>query len=162
MSWVGRRMDHLGSAVFGAGGGLTMSQAPAFTQAYLQRLGGHIDEARRTIEEIASGRVLAWMGEEERLQAVAELTQRLEALQAMREQLISTPAMLRPAAMLRYADWSVARRAAEDFVPAVPLDPSSLVWTGVGIVLAVLAYECCKVPAWWARRRRERAGDAAT
>ena len=34
------------AAVFAAGG----AQGPAFVQAYLQRLGGHIDEARRTVD----------------------------------------------------------------------------------------------------------------
>jgi len=163
MSWLGRRFDHLGSAAFGGAGGIGFSQAPAFTQAYLQRLGGHVDEARLTIERVADGEILPWLGAENRREFITELSTRLETLESLRNELLEAPAMLRPLVALQHGDWTIARRAAGDFVPAVPLDPASLVWTGIGIVVAVVLYECCKTPAWWVRRRRRtRSGDAAS
>lgn len=166
MSWVGRRVDHLASALFGGAGGLSFSQAPAFTQAYLQRLGGHVDEARRTIERIASGELLPWLAPEGRTTAVAELQLRLDDLLALQERLQDTPALLRPLALLRHGEWSIAERAAGDFVPAIPIDPASLTWTGIGIVLAVILYELlCRAPisaVRWRRAKRAQAADAAT
>lgn len=160
MSWLSRRLDHLGSATFGAAGGLALSQAPAFVQAYLQRLGGHIDEARRTVEGMQRGDLLPWLDDTARGLGSAELSLRLQELEAFRERLLDAPAWWRPARLLHEADWSIARRAAEDFVPAVPLDPASLIWTGVGVILAALAWETFKIPAWYAQRRR--ADSAAT
>jgi hypothetical protein len=161
MSWLSRRLDHLGSASFGAVGGLGLSQAPAFVQAYLQRLGGHIDEARRTVEGMQRGELLPWLDDTARSLGAAELSLRLQELEALRERLLEVPAWWRPARLLQQADWSIARRAAEDFVPAVPLDPASLIWTGVGVIVAALAWETCKIPAWYTQRRDARVASSA-
>lgn len=162
MSWIGRRIDHLASAVFGGVGGLGFSQAPAFTQAYLQRLGGHVDEARLTLERVAAGDLLPWLAPEGRAAAVGELQVRLDELLDLQTKLQDTPALLRPLAMLRQGEWSIAERAAGDFVPAVPLDPASLTWTGIGIVLAVVLYELlCRAPIGVVRWRREKRALAA-
>ncbi|MEX0915754.1 MAG: DUF2937 family protein [Wenzhouxiangellaceae bacterium] len=158
MSWLTRRLDHLGSATAGGAGGLGFSQAPAFTHAYLQRLGGHIDEAHRTIDKVAAGEFLPWLDEARREQAVSELSLRLAELQQLQQALLETPAMLRPVALLRHADWSIARGAAEAFVPAVPVDPASIVWTLIGVVLLALCWDACKLPFWAAgKARRQRA-----
>ena len=156
MSWLTRRLDHLGSAAAGGIGGITLSQAPAFTHAYLQRLGGHIDEARRTIDRLAAGDVLPWLEGDARAQAVAELTQRLTELEQLRQAVLETPAMLRPIMLLRQAEWSIARAAAGDFVPAIPIDPASIVWTLAGVVIAALAWDAARIPFWAARRARAR------
>ncbi|WP_318284977.1 DUF2937 family protein [Halomonas denitrificans] len=166
MGWVGRRMDHLGSAAFGGAGGLGFSQAPAFTQAYLQRLGGHVDEAQRTIEKIRQGELLPWLAPDGRATAIAELQVRLDQLLALQAQLRDTPPLLRPLTLLRRGEWSIAERAAGDFVPAIPLDPASLTWTGIGIVVAVIAYELlCRAPIggvrWYRNRRQADANGAA-
>ena len=160
MSWIGRRLDHIGSAAAGGVGGLSLSQAPAFTNAYLQRLGGHIDEAQRTVERLRSGEILPWLGPEGREQAVTELSMRLEQLEQLRRDLLEAPALLRPLALLQHADWSIAKSAAEAFVPAVPLSPAALTWTLIGVVVAALCYDCLKIPAWTARRVRERRAAA--
>ena len=160
MSWLTRRLDHLGSAAFGALGGLCLSQAPAFTQAYLQRLGGHIDEARRTVERMIAGEILPWLGQGAREQAVDELSLRLQQLQHLESTLTTVPATIRPLMLLRHADWSIARRTAESFTPAIPIDPASLLWTGIGIVAAAIAFETCKIPAWFVRRKQTRATSA--
>lgn len=160
MSWIGRRVDHLASAAFGGVGGLGFSQAPAFTQAYLQRLGGHVDEARLTIERVERGALMPWMAPDDRAAALSELQVRLDELAELQARLQETAPLLRPLAMLRQGEWSIAERAAGDFMPAVPLDPASLTWTGIGIVLAVILYELlCRAPislVRWRRGRRTR------
>lgn len=162
MSWLTRRVDHLASAAFGGAGGITFSQAPAFTRAYLQRLGGHVDEAQRTVDQVTAGELLPWLAPEGRATAVAELQLRLDELLALQQRIQEAPDLLRPLALLRHGEWSIAERAAGDFVPAIPLDLASLTWTGVGIVVAVVLYELlCRAPigaVQW-HRRRKRAGD---
>lgn len=156
MSWLTRRLDHLGSATAGGVGGIGFSQAPAFTHAYLQRLGGHIDEARRTIDMVRAGEALPWLGEDGRRQAATELSLRLDELVELRQVLLDTPAMLRPVALLRHADWSIARSAMEAFSPSIPIDPASIVWTAIGVVVAALAWDGAKIPFWAAGRVRAR------
>ena len=147
MSWMTRKADNLGSATSGGVGGISLSQAPAFTQAYLQRLGGHIDEARLTVERIASGETLPWLVDEDRSQAAVELSARVTELEQYQTQIEQAPATLQPLMLLRHGEWSIAERAFDNFTPAIPLDPASLVWTGIGIVAALVVYELIKAPA---------------
>ncbi|MEM7054535.1 MAG: DUF2937 family protein [Pseudomonadota bacterium] len=147
MSWMTRKADNLGSAASGGVGGIGLSQAPAFTQAYLQRLGGHIDEARLTVEGISSGATLPWLAAEDRSQAAIELSARVAELEQYQAQIEQAPAMLQPFMLLRHGEWSIAERAIENFTPAIPLDPASLLWTAIGVVAALVVYELIKAPA---------------
>lgn len=156
MSWVGRKFDNLGSAVAGAGGGMGLSQAPAYTQAYLQRLGGHLDEARRTLDLVERGVLVPELTEAERAQAVTGFSERVAELEATYTSIADASPLMQPVLMLRHADSDIARRAWEAFTPAVPIDMPSLVWTGVGVLVALLTYELFKSPAAVVRRRRMR------
>lgn len=156
MSWITRRLDHICAAAAGGVGGITLSQAPAFTNAYVQRLGGHIDEAARTVALLRDGEILPWLGPAGRAEAVAELSTRLETLQDLHQRLADAPELLRPLALLRHGDWAIARSAAEAFTPAVPISPGALTWTLIGVVIAALVYDSCKVPFIAAGRLRRR------
>ncbi|MFN2334344.1 MAG: DUF2937 family protein, partial [Wenzhouxiangellaceae bacterium] len=125
-----------------------------------QRLGGHIDEARRTVEQMAAGEILPWLAQAAREQAVDELSLRLQQLLHLESTLMTVPATIRPLMLLRHADWSVAQRTADSFTPAIPIDPASLMWTGIGIVVAAIAFESCKIPVWAVRRKHARAARA--
>jgi hypothetical protein len=100
------------AAVFAAGS----AQGPAFVQAYLQRLGGHIDEARRTVFELREG------------------------------------------AMSRAVPDDTARdRLLEAFTPAMPLDPTSLIYAAIGLVIGWAFWELVQWPVRARlRKRRQR------
>lgn len=153
MSWIGRKFDNLGSAVSGGAGGMGLSQAPAFTQAYLQRLGGHLDEARRTLRLIEQGEMLPRLDVENRQEALNEFGQRVDQLQQAYDAIAQAPGLVQPLVMMRHSESDIAQRAWENFTPAIPVDTASLVYTGVGIVLALLVYELLKVPGLLFRRR---------
>ncbi len=155
MGWVGRKFDNLGSAVSGAGGGMGLSQAPAFTQAYLQRLGGHLDEARRSLDLVERGVLVPELTDIEREQAARGFTDRVAELEATYSSIADASPLMQPVLMMRHADADIARRAWEAFTPAVPVDAPSLIWTGVGVLLALLVYELFKAPAAVVRRRRK-------
>ncbi len=154
MGWVGRKFDNLGSAVAGAGGGMGLSQAPAFTQAYLQRLGGHLDEARRTLELVQQGVLVPELTAAEREQAAVGFADRVAELEATYASIADASPLMQPILMLRHGDSEIARRAWEAFTPAVPIDAPSLIWTGIGVVAALLVYELFKSPAAVVKRRR--------
>lgn len=155
MGWVGRKFDNLGSAVAGAGGGMGLSQAPAFTQAYLQRLGGHLDEARRTLDLVERGILVPELTEAERAQAVQGFAERVAELEATYASIAEASPLMQPVLMMRHGDSDIARRAWEAFTPAVPIDATSLIWTAVGVLVALLIYELFKSPAAVVRRRRK-------
>lgn len=158
MSWITRRLDNLGSAVTGGAGGMGLSQAPAFSHAYLQRLGGHIDEARRMLDGVRDASILPDLPEGARSEAIADLTLRLADLQAARAALTDADPWLRPLALLRHADPTIARRTLDAFTPAMPLDGASLLYTGLGVILALVVWELIKAPGALMTRRRPRPG----
>lgn len=160
MGWATRKVDNLGSAVSGGAGGMGLSQAPAFTQAYLQRLGGHIDEARRTLARIERGEMLGRLDIADREEAVAEFTARVHELEATHAAITDASPLFQPLVMLQHADTDIARRAWEAFTPAIPVDAPSLIYTATGLVLALLIYELIKSPAGLVRRRRRRQAAA--
>lgn len=156
MGWVGRKFDNLGSAVAGAGGGMGLSQAPAFTQAYLQRLGGHLDEARRTLDLVERGVLVPELTASERGQAAEGFAERVAELEMTLSSIADASPLMQPLLVMRHADSEIARRAWEAFTPAVPIDAPSLIWTGGGVLLALILYELFKSPAAIVRRRRHR------
>ncbi len=158
MGWFARKFDNLGSACSGAAGGMGLSQAPAFTQAYLQRLGGHLDEARRTLAMIERGQWLQQLGVEDRQQAAREFSARVFELEQALLSISQAPPLLQPLVMLQHADSDIAQRAWEHFTPAIPVDAPSLVYTGCGIVLALIVYELFKSPAALFRKKKVTAG----
>ncbi len=158
MGWFTRKFDNLGSACSGAAGGMGLSQAPAFTHAYLQRLGGHLDEARHTLAMIERGQWLQQLGVEDRQQAAREFGVRVIELEQALLAISQAPPLLQPLVMLQHADGTIAQRAWEHFTPAIPVDPPSLVYTGCGIVLALIVYELFKSPAALFRKKKATTG----
>lgn len=157
MSWITRKLDNLGSALTGGAGGMALSQAPAYAHAYLQRLGGHIDEAQRLVDRVREGAALPTLDPASRAQAVTDLSGRVADLHAARDALLDAPAWLRPVLLLGHADPAIAGRTLEAFTPALPLDPASLAYTGAGVVLALVVWELLKAPGALAMRRAGRA-----
>lgn len=139
------------AAVFAAGS----AQGPAFVQAYLQRLGGHIDEARRTVAELRDGavsRAVTDDGSRERL--VEAFSARLSDLEASRDAILNTHPLWRPVIMARQADRDIASATAEAFVPAMPLDPNSLIYAAIGLALGWVVWELLQWPVKARYRKR--------
>ena len=131
------------AAVFAAGS----AQGPAFVQAYLQRLGGHIDEARHTVFELRDGamsRAVTDDGSREKL--VEVFSTRLADLEASRETILTAHPLWRPVVMARQADRDIAAATAEAFTPAMPLDPTSLIYAAIGLVFGWIVWELVQWP----------------
>lgn len=114
-------------------GAALFSQLPEFMQQYLQRLGGHLDEARRLQE--TSPALAA---------RVAELVQAHDSL-------TSAGVLVRPYAFLRHLQPEIALNTLQIFRPALPLTLEGLVYAGFGMLAAVLLLRLVLEPF---RRRR--------
>ncbi|WP_232767352.1 DUF2937 family protein [Geminisphaera colitermitum] len=157
-------------------GAVSFSQGPEFIQQYTQRLGGHLDEARRQLEQFSkmarelgmsldgliehSARgadpVSAKFGE-----VVVSTRERVESLAAAEQALRDASLWDRPFVFLRHLDWQIAEGTWQAYKPAVPTTLEGLTYGGVGLVIALGLYwgisglTCSGVARW--RRKREMA-----
>lgn len=148
MTWIGRKLDSLIGAAFAAVGGLSCSQFQAFIHQYLQRLGGHLDEARNTAAGM-NGFALDDAARQA-IRAAAEV--RVAELQVAMDAIGRADALNQPIAFARHVDWQIAKRALTEFHPAIPIDTVSLIYAAVGFVAGLLIYDFVKLP--FGRRRQ--------
>jgi hypothetical protein len=173
---VGRFGETILDRVLCVAGAVGLSQAPEFFQQYLQRLGGHLDEARRQLasfEVVAkqSGITLQQLIDTTKAQTaepvaklggvIAETQARVESLATAETALREASVWERPFVFLSHLDHGIAARTWEVFKPAVPVTAEGFVYAAVGMLLALAIYQL--VIAWPARLliRRWRKGPPA-
>ena len=136
-------------------GAILFSQVPEFIQQYLQRLGGHLDEAQRqlgrlraaaeasglTVEQLAArteadpDAAIGKLGGVLR-EAISRVQQLSEAEAAIRHASLWT----KPFVFARYYDEAIARATGSVFRPAVPTTIEGLVYALVGMALMLALY----------------------
>lgn len=148
MRWLLRKIDSLAGALVAALGALACAQLPEFVQQYLQRLGGHVEEARRQLAMLGGDDALRTLdaGSRQAFETVAQA--RLAMLEAQQQALQGAAPVLRPLEFLRSFDRDIAVSAFDVFVPALPLDTAGLVFGGAGLLAGWLLYELAKLPFW--------------
>jgi hypothetical protein len=160
LDWLLQKLDMLLGAGFAAAVGMAASQTQAFMNQYLQRLGGHLDEAQLNLDRITTGVRYQTMSDTVRRELEADATLRVGELQTSYDAIANAGLFSRPYALLRTADDAIVAGTWADFVPSVPLDTNALIYIGVGIVLALIAYEIVKFPITYVlgqpRRRKFR------
>ena len=155
-------------------GAILFSQIPEFIQQYVQRLGGHLDEARRQLaqlRDIASqtGLTLDQLAARTAADpdlAVAQLGTHLHRVGARVHDLGAAEAAIRgasiwtrPFVFARYADPAIARSTWAVFKPAVPTTIEGLVYALAGVLFMLglyyggVKYPCRRILR--ARRRRQ-------
>lgn len=159
-------------------GAVLFSQLPEFIQQYLQRLGGHLDEARRQLEQFRavaaqSDLTLAQLiarnlGSSEPTVAglgrvIQETMARVDALAAADAAIRQASMLSRPFVFLRHLDLSIVHATWTIFKPAVPTTVEGLFYSACGVLLALAFYHGgVKLPVRCAlRRRAERRAGAA-
>jgi hypothetical protein len=156
----------IGRAVVGAGNGLIdrvlcvlgaigFSQLPEFMQQYVQRLGGHLDEARRQVERFEqvaqqSGLTLdRLIGQTSANSdaAVAKLgavmtdaVSRVESLSAAQSAIQGAAIWQRPFVFFAHLDRDIARATWSVFKPAVPTTAEGAIYAIIGIVVLLSLY----------------------
>lgn len=144
MSWLLRKFDSLFAAVLAAVCGMGLSQAQAFAHQYLQRLGGHRDEAERAWHAVQEGAGTAPDATGQRLAAEAHV--RFQDLAQAYDTIREAAPLLKPVTLARHLDPEIASRVLVDFQPALPIDTASLAYAVVGMLLALFVYDLFKWP----------------
>lgn len=159
MGWLLRKFDMLGGAVIAGGAGAGASQLQAFMVQYLQRLGGHVDEAQRAFDAIGQGERYRQMDAPTREMIAGDALARVNELRTAHDAILEGDLISRPFAFFRHLDIDIAERTWEGFTPALPFDTAGLVYAGTGLVLGLILYELVKglLALPFRRRRNERA-----
>lgn len=150
-----RFVDSLVDRICAVIGAAAFAQFPSYLAQYLQRLGGHRDEAARHIEkyrEIAAeagmtiqeyaGR-LASSGDDVIMKTgrkIVEDVDRLDALSRALQELQSAPAYNKFFLFIKNIDFDIARAAWSDFTPGLPLTPEGAAYAAAGVVAGMLLY----------------------
>lgn len=155
MRWITGKLDSLAGTAIAAVFGLAAAQVLAFVHAYLQRLGGHLDEARHGQGALLNGSSGAVIRDEALRGQVTALTQaRIDTLENAYRAIDQSGGFSRPFVFFRHIDYDIAAATARNFVPALPLDMPSLVFGFAGIVLGWALWELVKAPFAMFRRRK--------
>ena len=154
MRWTLRKCDALLGTILAAVAGVAFAQLPAFIQQYLQRLGGHVDEAQFSLVQITTNASVRTLDVPARQVLTVSLEQRVSALESGEQAIGGASASVRPFIFLRELDTDIAVATLRAFEPAVPLSSAGLIYGLAGIVAGWLLYELLKVPAGLVVRRR--------
>ncbi len=138
--------------VFGA---VVFSQAPEFMQQYAQRLGGHLDEARRQLRQFQETAQQSGLTLERFIAqtstnsdtAVAKLggvmsqsLTRVDTLESAQSALQNASLWSRPFVFLKHLDSSIAQATWSVFKPAVPTTAEGLVYAVCGMLTLIAIY----------------------
>lgn len=146
-SFIDRILCVLGAVLF--------SQAPEFMQQYLQRLGGHLEEARRQLAVLQQTATQAGLSLEQFIArtganpdpAVAKLggvmsgaAERVASLQSAHDSLLHASVWERPFLFVSHLDPEVARATGGVYQPAVPTTLEGLIYALAGMLVFLALY----------------------
>lgn len=146
MVWLLGTLDRLIGTVIGAVTGLAASQTQSFIQAYLQRLGGHRDEARAIYQKLQAGTFLPGAEPQSQDSLTAAFERRVDDLSQAYSAIANADVFERPFRFAAHMDRAIAEATLTDFTPNLPLDTASLVYALTGVILGWLLYELVKLP----------------
>ena len=168
IKWFDGMLDR----IFSVAGAVGLSQFPAYFQQYLQRLGGHADEAHRQAELFRRAAMESGMSMDDYIQKfldqtdrdfqrqgeiIREIIERADYLASALEALQSSNMFTRPFVFLTTVDWEIAGNTWAAFQPAVPTTVEGAVYAGVGILVGLaIYYTLIKGPAKMIAGKKER------
>ncbi|KIC29325.1 DUF2937 family protein [Leisingera sp. ANG-M6] len=144
------RFITLASGTFGAA---ASSQFPEFSQQYLQRLGGAVDELRRVAAGFDADAAALGLTRQEALVQLAEggamgaqraetmagVLSRFQQLQTDLAALQDLTPLQRVLSAARFSDPEVASAAWASFQPAIPVSADGMMFAGGGVLAGILA-----------------------
>jgi hypothetical protein len=160
-------------------GAVLFSQVPEFMQQYLQRLEGHLDEARLAVAKFKDAAAQAGMTLDQLVNSASQnpdpamgklggvvhgAVARVDTLAASDAALRGASTLTRPFVFFAHADWGIARATLSIYRPAVPTTFEGFVYSAVGIVVVVGFYHLVirrPIVRHLRRRAAERAALAA-
>ncbi len=154
----------------GIAGAVGLSQFPEFSQQYLQRLSGAVDElkivvgafdATAAISGFTRDEALAQLGdsqfENDLRENMTDSFKRFDGLRADYDALKNADTLTRLSQPWRFADADLVARTWDDFKPAVPVTTDGAISAGIGFVGGYGIMSALFALLKWPFRRRRRA-----
>lgn len=151
-------------------GGASCAQFPEFSQQYLQRLSGAVDELGKIVEDFDTSARAAGMSREKALaeldgseflarrnEDMSRTIERHTRLAAERGRLAQSTAIQRLLAAPRVVDPEIAERTWADYKPAVPVTGEGLLFGAAGFLAGLLGLHALVSLLRWPFRRRAHA-----
>ncbi len=151
-------------------GAVLFSQFPEFVQQYLQRLEGHLDEARLQLQKFKEAAEQTGSTLDQLIQTASanpnpslarlgtvihETADRVRTLDAADQAIRNASAWSRPFVFVEKADPEIAKATWRIFRPAVPTTLEGAVYAAAGIIVILSLYHgCVRYPIRRAWRRR--------
>jgi Protein of unknown function (DUF2937) len=150
-----RVFDSLTDRILCVLGAVLFSQGPEFMQQYLQRIGGHLDEARRQLGVFQQTAAQAGLSLDQFISqtganadpAVAKLggvmtgaADRVASLQSAHDALLHSALWERPFLFVRHLDVQIARATGAVYQPAVPTTAEGLAYALTGMLILLALY----------------------
>lgn len=162
--------------ITGLFGAASLSQFPEFSQQYLQRLAGAVDELTRVVADFDASAAGVGLSRDAALESLtggefqearrADMTRtiaRSERLSADLAVLRDTPMAMRALQPHRFTDAEIAAAAWADFKPAVPVTVTGAGFAGSGFLIgAILGWPIWRILGWPLRALRRRPAAAQT
>lgn len=155
-------IDVLLSRIVSAAGALVMVQFPNFTVHYLQRLGGHIDELKRILEQYSQAAAMTGKTLEEyvllhKSSNVPEIVQTGKIIESSAEryiqlklsldQISQSPSVMKFFYFLKNADYEIFKSTLGNYTPGFSFSAECFVYAAIGIVFSSIAYFMIKYAA---------------
>ena len=156
MSWLGEKVDSFLAAGLIAVCGIAGSQGQAFSVQYIQRLGGHLDEARDHLADVQTGLRYRVMGDTVRGELETAAKDRVAVLDRAYSKAKNANVLTRPIAILRYGEPSILAGTEKDFVPALPASRDGVIYTVFGMLFGFALYEILRLPVLFILREPRR------
>ena len=154
-------------------GAVLFSQLPEFMQQYLQRLEGHLDEARLQLDHFKAAASQSGMTLEQLVAGTAQnpdpamgrlagvvraLMERVQDLGSADAALRGASSWTRPFVFLAHLNWGIARATWAIFRPAVPATAEGVFYAAAGMLIVLAGYHLCiRAPIARGIRRRGQA-----
>ncbi len=155
-------------------GAVAFSQVPEFIQQYVQRLGGHLDEARRQLGQFSETAAKSGLSLDQLIHAtsatadpavarlgtvIRDSSARVAVLSADESAIRAANLFDRPFVFLHHADPEIVRATWGIFRPAVPTTFEGLIYALAGMFLMLCFYHgAVRYPVRRAWRRRHSTG----
>jgi len=146
VTWVWHKLDTFIGAAVVAASGVAASQAQAFLVQYVQRLGGHLDEAKLNLANVQSGLRYRLMSDTVRKELETDASARVADLQNAYNAIAEANVVTKPFALLRHADSAMLAGTWRDFVPALPATADAIAYIIMAMILGFVLYELVKFP----------------
>jgi hypothetical protein len=157
-------------------GAVLFSQMPEFMQQYLQRLEGHLDEARLVVSRFAEAAAKSGMSLDQLAAGTAqnpdpsmarlggvirEAVVRVGDLAAADSALRNASVWARPFVFVAHLDRGIASATLSIYKPAVPTTTEGLLYAGIGMVLVMALYHLAIRGPIVRRLKKSEAGNGA-